>query len=95
MTKKELIRKVAEKQNATIDFTTDIVNETIDVIIATLKSGNKVVLGELGNIKPVERAKRYYTDFETGKKKSIPKCTGIKFTPSTKLKKKMKRVKIK
>ena len=60
ITKKDIITSIAEKENVPKTLVSDILNDTIDVILESLKSNNDVKLAGLGtfSVKTIEKRKR-------------------------------------
>lgn len=85
MNKSELIDAVATKANASKAATATVVGAAIDVISATLASGNSIQLVGFGTFSVNQRAARTGRNPATGKEIKIPAKKVVRFKPGTAL----------
>lgn len=72
MNKKEMIRKVAEKNNMTKVQTEAVINTFLEEIEECVASGDKITFVGFGTFAPVKRAARTATNMYTNEK-IVPK----------------------
>lgn len=66
MTKKELIREVAEKCSITVKDSEEIINSTFDIITDHLAKGESILISNFGTFEVRERAERNGINPSTG-----------------------------
>lgn len=81
MTKKELIRSVADMQDMTQDETGDILDAMLDTIMETTAGGDTVTITGFGKFQPKVRAARKGRNPATGEELDIPEKTVVTFKP--------------
>lgn len=87
MNKKEMIRKVAEKNNMTKVQTEAVINTFLEEIEECVASGDKIV--GFGTFAPVKRAARTATNMYTNEKIEVPEKIVPKFNAGTIFKEKV------
>ncbi len=81
MTKKEIVRKISEDIGLTQLKTKDIVQRTLDAIIATLVSEGRIELRNFGVFEVKRRAPRKARNPRTGDKVYVPSKNVVTFKP--------------
>ena len=81
MTKKEIVRKISEDIGLTQLKTKDIVQRTLDAIIATLVSEGRIELRNFGVFEVKRRAPRKARNPRTGDKVFVPSKNVVTFKP--------------
>ncbi len=81
MTKKEIVRKISEDIGLTQLKTKDIVQRTLDAIIATLVSEGRIELRNFGVFEVKKRAPRMARNPRTGDKVYVPAKNVVTFKP--------------
>ena len=81
MTKKEIVRKISEDIGLTQLKTKDIVQRTLDAIIATLVSEGRIELRNFGVFEVKRRAPRKARNPRTGAKVYVPAKNVVVFKP--------------
>ncbi len=66
MTKKELIRELAEKNDITVKDSEELVNSVFDIITDHLASGESILISNFGTFEVRTRAKRKGINPSTG-----------------------------
>lgn len=90
MNKKQLAAKVGKKMDLTKAETERIIDATLDTIVSTLKSGEKVRLVGFGNFVVRTRKGRIGRNPQTGETMKIGSSKGPAFVPGINLKKEVK-----
>lgn len=75
MTKDELIAKVAEKSNITVDEADKVINAFTEQIKEQLSRGEKVTITGFGAFVLSKRGPKIFTNPKTGKKMELPERT--------------------
>lgn len=86
MTKKEIIKAVAEKSNFTQKDVGAIFDYVVDEIKSSLIGGEKVSIPKFGTFEVALRAEREGRNPQTGETMTIAACKRPKFKPSQSLK---------
>lgn len=87
MTKAEMVRKLKEDVGlSTLAQAESAYDILFSMVSDALKKGDRVSIGGFGTFKTVTRAARKGRNPRTGKEIAIKESTGVKFTPSKKLK---------
>ena len=86
MTKKDIIMKISEETNLKQVDVKDVVQRTFDMIIESLRSGDKVELRNFGIFKVKTRKGRQGRNPRTGDSVSIPDKKVVFFKPGMKMK---------
>ena len=81
MTKKEIVKKISEDIGLTQLKTKDIVQRTLDAIIATLISEGRIELRNFGVFEVKARAPRKARNPRTGDKVYVPSKNVVTFKP--------------
>jgi len=81
VTKKEIVRKISEDIGLTQLKTKDIVQRTLDAIIATLVSEGRIELRNFGVFEVKRRAPRKARNPRTGDKVYVPSKNVVTFKP--------------
>ena len=81
MTKKEIVKKISEDIGMTQLKTKDIVQRTLDAIIATLVSEGRIELRNFGVFEVKRRAPRKARNPRTGVKVYVPSKNVVTFKP--------------
>lgn len=81
MTKKEIVRKISEDIGLTQLKTKDIVQRTLDAIIATLVEEGRIELRNFGVFEVKRRAPRKARNPRTGDKVKVPAKNVVTFKP--------------
>jgi len=89
MTKKDLVRKMAEKSGMTQKGTKAVLNSLMESIEEALVDGDEVKLSKFGTFKSVVRAPRKGRNPQTGEEIDIPEKVVPKFKTSSILKEKV------
>lgn len=86
MTKKELIKVVAEKLEKSQKETAELVDVVFDEIVKGLLENGEVRLSGFGKISVVERAARKARNPQTGEEMIVPAKKAIRFKAAKQLK---------
>jgi nucleoid DNA-binding protein len=86
MTKKDIIMKIADETNLKQVEVKDVVQRTFDMIIDSLREGDKVELRNFGIFKVKTRKGRLGRNPRTGDSVSIPDKKVVSFKPGMKMK---------
>lgn len=89
MNKKEMICKVAEKNNMTKVQTEAVINTFLEEIEECVASGDKITFVGFGTFTPVKRAARTATNMYTNEKIEVPEKIVPKFNAGTIFKEKV------
>ena len=81
MTKKEIVKRISEDIGLTQLKTKDIVQRTLDAIIATLVSEGRIELRNFGVFEVKQRAPRKARNPRTGDKVYVPSKNVVTFKP--------------
>jgi integration host factor subunit beta len=81
VTKKEIVKKISEEINLTQLKTKDIVQRTLDAIIATLVEEGRIELRNFGVFEVKRRAPRKARNPRTGAKVFVPAKNVVTFKP--------------
>lgn len=81
MTKKEIVKKISDELGMTQLKTKEIVQRTLDLIIATLVEEGTIELRNFGVFKVKRRAARKARNPRTGEKVSVPPKNVVTFKP--------------
>ena len=81
MTKKEIVKQISEEIGLTQLKTKDIVQRTLDAIIHTLVSDERIELRNFGVFEVKRRAPRKARNPRTGDKVSVPAKNVVTFKP--------------
>lgn len=81
MTKKEIVKKISEEIGLTQLKTKDIVQRTLDAIIATLVTEGRIELRNFGVFEVKQRAPRKARNPRTGDKVFVPAKNVVTFKP--------------
>ena len=81
MTKKEIVKKISEEIGLTQLKTKDIVQRTLDAIIATLVTEGRIELRNFGVFEVKRRAPRKARNPRTGAKVFVPAKNVVTFKP--------------
>lgn len=81
MTKKEIVKKISEDIGLTQLKTKDIVQRTLDAIIATLVTEGRIELRNFGVFEVKRRAPRKARNPRTGDKVFVPEKNVVTFKP--------------
>jgi DNA-binding protein HU-beta len=86
MKKTELISIIAEKNGISQAVARSIINDIVEVILATIKRDRRFALAGLGVFRLVKRAKRTCRNPQTGEPVKVKAHNAITFKPSKKVK---------
>ncbi|MBD3426302.1 MAG: integration host factor subunit beta [Candidatus Omnitrophica bacterium] len=86
MTKKDIIMKIAEETNLKQVEVKEVVQRTFDMIIESLRQGDKVELRNFGIFKVKTRKGRLGRNPRTGESVTIPDKKVVSFKPGMKMK---------
>lgn len=86
MTKKELIKLVAEKNDMTQKDAGAVIDAFVDTMAETLAQGEEISLPGFGKFVVTERAARMGRNPQTGEEMEIPASNSVKFRASSVLK---------
>ena len=81
MTKKEIVRKIAEKSGLTQIQTKDIVQSTLDAIVDSIVEAGRIELRNFGVFEVRERAPRKARNPRTGETVFVPAKKVVIFKP--------------
>ena len=90
MNKGELVEAIASQTNVTKKQADEILTATMDTIIDTVSSGDKISLVGFGSFEPRARAARDGRNPQTGKKLKIPATTVPAFSAGKAFKERVK-----
>ena len=93
MTKKEIVRKISEDIGLTQLKTKDIVQRTLDAIIATLVSEGRIELRNFGVFEVKRRAPRKARNPRTGDKVFVPSKNVVTFKPGKEMEELVRKMK--
>lgn len=79
MTKKELIKVVAEELGRTQKEVTEVTEKVLEAVVAEVAKGEKVALAGFGSFETVERAARTGRNPQTGEEIEIAASVSPKF----------------
>ena len=82
MTKKDMARAIAEKTGLTLLQTQEVIQKTLDAVVATLLSERRVELRGFGVFEVRQRAARNGRNPRTGEKVFVPEKLVVAFKPS-------------
>lgn len=91
MTKKEMVRAIAELTGQTQAVVREIVQKTFDSILETLEKGERVELRNFGVFDVKLRAERKARNISTGEQVVIPERYTVTFKPSKEMEKRVAR----
>lgn len=80
-TKKDIVKEVAEKADLTQAQVRDIIQMSLDTILATLVRGDKVELRNFGIFLVKQRAERRARNPRTGEEVMVPRKKVVVFKP--------------
>ncbi|MEA3490038.1 MAG: HU family DNA-binding protein [Candidatus Omnitrophota bacterium] len=86
MTKKDIIMKISDETKLKQVDVKEVVQRTFDMIISSLRGGNKVELRNFGIFKVKTRKGRLGRNPRTGESVSIPDKKVVSFKPGMKMK---------
>ncbi len=87
MTKKDFVKKLAEKTGCTVQQATTTMEAVISIASETLQEGDSIILRGFGTFKIINRAEKLARDIRRGKMVSVPAHREVKFIASDELKK--------
>ena len=93
VTKKEIVRKISEDIGLTQLKTKDIVQKTLDAIIATLVSQGRIELRNFGVFEVKQRKARKARNPRTGEKVDVPPKNVVTFKPGKEMEEKVRKLK--
>lgn len=85
MTKKEIVKEIAEQVNLTQLKTKEIVQKTFDAIVDTLVEQGRIELRNFGVFEVKQRAARKARNPRTGERVDVPPKNVVTFKPGKKM----------
>lgn len=85
MTKKQIIREVAESKSININTATLAIEAALRVICKNLSRGETVTINGFGTFTPVQCSQRVARNFRTGTPVTVPAHRSAKFKPGKEL----------
>lgn len=90
LSKKDLVKSVAEMNDMSISDVGEILNATLETIVEAVSEGESVQLYQFGTFERTDRKERQGRNPQTGKAITIKASHGIKFKPASSFKAEVK-----